>query len=123
MTATGVASVWDHVVGQPRAVRLLTDAARNPVHAYLLIGPSGSTKHEAARAFAALLLAGEDDPEQRDARLALVGAHPDVREVERVAARISRDQILEIIRVANLAPVESARKVMIFHEFHLLEAE
>jgi DNA polymerase-3 subunit delta' len=79
MTATAVASVWDHVVGQPRAVRLLTDAARNPVHAYLLIGPSGSTKHEAARAFAALLLTGADDPDQRDARLALAGEHPDVR--------------------------------------------
>ena len=31
-------------------------------------------------AFAALLMAGIDDPTQRDARLALAGAHPDVRE-------------------------------------------
>ena len=117
------ASVWDGVVGQQRAVRHLTDAARAPVHAYLFIGPAGSTKDEAARAFAALLLAGADDPEARDARLALAGEHPDVREVERVAARISKEQIADIIRVASLAPVEGARKVMILHEFHLLEAD
>lgn len=122
MTAR-VGSVWDGVIGQPRAVRQLTDAAREPVHAYLFIGPAGSTKDEAARAFAALLLAGVDDPAQRDARLALVGEHPDVREVERVGARILRDQVVEIIRVANLAPVEGSRKVMILHEFHLLEAD
>jgi DNA polymerase III subunit delta' len=117
------ASVWDGVVGQQRAVRLLTDAARRPVHAYLFIGPAGSTKDQAARAFAALLLTGGDDATERDARLALAGEHPDVREVERVAARISKEQIDGIIRVANLAPVEGARKVMILHEFHLLEAD
>jgi len=38
-----VSSVWDAVVGQPRAVRQLTSAAEQPVHAYLFIGPSGST--------------------------------------------------------------------------------
>ena len=41
-----------------------------PVHAYLFVGPPGSTKHEAARAFAASLLTGADEPDQRDARLA-----------------------------------------------------
>lgn len=115
-------SVWDAVVGQPRAVRQLADAARQPVHAYLLIGPPGSTKDEAARAFAALVLTGADDPDQRDARLALAGEHPDVREVQRVGARIAAEQVAEIIRVANLAPVEGSRKVMILHELHLLDA-
>ena len=118
-----MSSVWDAVVGQPRAVRQLTSAAAQPVHAYLFIGPSGSTKHEAARAFAALVLTGVDDPYERDARLALAGEHPDVREVERVGARIDRDQVSEIIRVANLAPVEGSRKVIILHEFHLLNAD
>jgi len=116
-------SVWDGVVGQPRAVDQLTRAAAAPVHAYLFVGPPGSTKDEAARAFAALLLAGHDDPESRDARLALVGEHPDVREVERSGARISKEQVSEIIRNASLAPIESSRKVMLLHEFHLLEAE
>ncbi len=116
-------SVWSEVVGQTQAVERLTQAAIDPVHAYMFVGPPGSTKDEAGRAFAALLMAGVDDPAQRDARLALAGEHPDVREVQRQGARISKDQVGDIIRNASLAPVESSRKVMILHEFHLLEAE
>lgn len=116
-------SVWDGVVGQQRAVEHLTRAAASPVHAYLFVGPPGSTKHEAARAFAALLLVGHDDPDARDARLVIAGEHPDVKEVERTGARISKDQVEEIIRSASLSPVEGSRKVMVLHDFHLLEAE
>ena len=123
MFAEYARSVWDGVVGQPRAVDQLTRATAAPVHAYLFVGPPGSTKDEAAKAFAALLLTGHDDPESRDARLALAGQHPDVREVERAGARISKEQVTEIIRSASLAPIESSRKVMLLHEFHLLEAE
>ena len=115
-------SVWSEVVGQPQAVSKLAYAANDPVHAYLFVGPPGSTKAEASRAFAALLMAGTDDPSNRDARLALAGQHPDVREVERHGARISADQVVDIIRNASLAPVEGNRKVMILHDFHLLDA-
>ncbi len=123
MFAEYAPSVWDSVVGQQRAVAQLRRAAVAPVHAYLFVGPPGSTKDEAARAFAAVLLTGHDDPESRDARLALAGEHPDVREIERTGARISKEQVAEIIRNASLAPIESRRKVMLLHEFHLLEAE
>ena len=54
-------SVWADVVGQDRAVDALRRAAVAPVHAYLFVGPPGSTKDEAARAFAALLLTGSED--------------------------------------------------------------
>ena len=67
-------------------------------------------------------MAGTDDRTQRDARLALAGEHPDVREVLRQGARISGDQVNDIIRNAALAPVEGSRQVMILHEFHLLDA-
>jgi DNA polymerase-3 subunit delta' len=116
-------SVWSGVVGQDQAIRRLTQVATDPVHAYLFVGPPGSTKDEASRAFAALLMAGVDDPAQRDARLTLAGEHPDVREIQRLGARISKDQVGDIIRNASLAPVEGNRKVMILHEFHLLEAD
>lgn len=115
-------SVWSAVVGQEQAIRRLSHAANDPVHAYLFVGPPGSTKDEASRSFAALLMAGTDDPSQRDARLALAGEHPDVREVERQGARISADQVADIIRNASLVPVEGNRKVMILHDFHLLDA-
>lgn len=115
-------SVWSVVVGQPRAVDQLIHAAIEPVHAFLFVGPAGCTKNEAARAFASVLLTGSDDAETRDARLILAGEHPDVREIERTGPRISADQVGEIIRNASLAPLEGARKVMVLHEFHLLEA-
>lgn len=122
MAATGATSVWAGVVGQRRAVERLTAAADDPVHAYLFVGPPGSTKDLAARAFAALVLTGSDDPSARSARLALHGEHPDVREVRRVGAAISAEQIDDIVRSAALAPVEGDRKVMILDEFHLLDA-
>jgi DNA polymerase-3 subunit delta' len=116
-------SVWDDVVGQPTAIAQLTAAAAAPVHAYLLLGPSGSTKHQAARAFAALLLAGVDDPDVRAARLALAAEHPDVHEVERSGPAISADQAREIVALTSRAPVEGDRKVIVLHDFHLLTAE
>ena len=116
-------SVWSDVVGQPDALRRLTRAAEDPVHAYLFVGPAGSTKKEAARAFAALVIGGVDDRAHRDAELALRGEHPDVKEVTRVGASISFDQARDIVRTASLAPTEGERKVMILDEFHLLRPE
>ena len=114
--------LWDTVVGQDEAVERLRRAADRPVHAYLLVGPPGSTKDEAARAFAAALLAGHE-PSGRDARLALAGAHPDIREVLRTGPAISVEQAREVVRLAALAPVEGSRKVLILHELHLLRPE
>jgi DNA polymerase-3 subunit delta' len=116
-------SVWGDVVGQSAAVERLIRTAQAPVHAYLFVGPAGSTKKEAARAFAALLLTGVDDATQRDAQLVLRGEHPDVKEVVRAGPSISFDQAREIVRTASLAPSEGDRKVMILDEFHLLRPE
>jgi DNA polymerase III subunit delta' len=115
-------SIWADVVGQDRAVEALRRAAASPVHAYLFVGPPGSTKDEAARAFAALLLTGSEESDSRDARLALAGEHPDVREVVRIGPAISAEQAAEIVRQAALSPVEGDRKVLVLHEFHLLNA-
>ena len=119
----GTPTVWDSIVGQPNVIRRLQASAVSPLHAYLFVGPSGSTKHEAARAFAGVLLSGTDDSAHRDNRLALAGQHPDVREFARVGPAISREQADEIIRLAALAPNESNRKVLILDEFHLLSPE
>ena len=50
------AALFEAVVGQPKAVAQLTAAARRPVHAYLLHGPTGSGKRAGARGLAAALL-------------------------------------------------------------------
>lgn len=119
-----MSSVWDDVVGQTSAIdRLRAAADKGPIHAYLFVGPPGSTKWQAARAFAARVISGGDDPEQRDARLALSGRHPAVREVRRSGASILRDQAREIVRVSSIAPTESDRKVLILDDFHLLSPE
>ena len=116
------ASVWDDVVGQTTAIdQLRAAAAHGPVHAYLFTGPPGSTKHEAARAFAAMLLTGSDDPTTRDARLILAGEHPDVREIERVGASINVEQARDIVKLSSRSPIESDHKVLILHEFHFLD--
>jgi DNA polymerase-3 subunit delta' len=118
-----IRSIWDDVVGQSAAVARLRRAVESPVHAYLFVGPAGSTKDQAARAFAALLIAGVDDPSNRDVDLVLRGEHPDVRQVARVGPAISFEQAREIVRVAALAPVEGERKVLILEEFHLLRPD
>jgi DNA polymerase III subunit delta' len=118
-----MASVWDDVVGQPTAVAQLQRAAEHPVHAYLFVGPPGSTKEQAARSFAAVLLTGDVDPDHRDNRLVLAAEHPDVREVVRSGPAISAEQAAEIVRVSSLAPVEGDRKVLVLHEFHLLRPD
>jgi DNA polymerase III subunit delta' len=116
--------IWDDVVGQPGAIaRLRAAAVHGPVHAYLFAGPAGSTKLQAARAFAALIISGVEAIEHRDARLILRGEHPDVREVRRTGPAISAEQAREIVRLSSLAPTEGDRKVLILDEFHLLRPE
>jgi len=115
--------VWAGVVGQPAAVARLRASVAAPVHAYLFVGPPGSTKLEAARAFAASLLYPGQPVEQRDVRLVLHGEHPDVREISRVGPAISSEQADEIVRLAAMTPREGPRKVLILEEFHLVRAE
>jgi DNA polymerase III subunit delta' len=117
------ADLWDAVVGQDDAVRVLTAAARSPGHAYLLTGPTGCTKEAAARSFAALVVGTGGDADERSSRLVLAGAHPDVEEVVREGAAINAKQAEHVVERASRAPVEGARKVLILHEFHLLAAE
>ena len=114
--------IWNDVVGQSAAVARLRSSAATPVHAYLFVGPPGSTKLEAARAFASRLITGSEERDERDVRLIALGEHPDVHEIRRVGASISADQARKITHIASLAPIESDRKVLVLEEFHLLEA-
>jgi len=78
----------------------------------LFVGPAGSGKRIAARAFAAALL-GDDS--------ALSDAHPDLVTVEREGASISVGQAREIARLAARSPMEGDRKVLVLTDFHLVE--
>ncbi|MGB3055174.1 MAG: ATP-binding protein, partial [Acidimicrobiales bacterium] len=129
MTDVGMFPVdaWSEVVGQSRAVDLLRTAATgDPVHAWLFVGPTGSGKRAAARAFAGDLLAaeaegtGDVEAAARARSLALHEQHPDLVVVERVGASISSDQADEIITRASRSPSEGRRKVLVLDEFHLM---
>jgi DNA polymerase-3 subunit delta' len=124
MTTVAGIDVWDGVVGQDHAVAELTAAVANPVHAYLLVGPAGSGKRAAARAFAALLLSAgtEGDEAERHIRLALAEAHPDLRVVdpELATGGISTPVAKGIVKQAVLSPAEGTRKVILLEDFHLI---
>jgi DNA polymerase-3 subunit delta' len=107
--------VWHGIVGQDLAIRQLEAAAREPVHAYLLVGPPGAGKRELARGFAALLLsAGSTGPDaERHVRLALGEQHPDLRVVVPEGMTFRRIDAENLARHAVLAPVEGSRKVVV----------
>ncbi len=122
MTSSAVAgSVFDSVVGQPGAVAELRAAGRSPVHAYLFVGPPGSGKEAAARAFAATLLCADGGCGTCDVcgRVASL-VHPDLVVVEREGASISVSQAREIQRLAMRSPNERPRKVLVLTDFHLV---
>jgi DNA polymerase-3 subunit delta' len=113
--------MWERVIGQERAVAVLERAATRPLHAYLLVGPRGSGVDDAARYFAAAIVAPDGD--ERAARLALRSMHPDIVEIEPEKTVISVEQAHELTREAARAPVEADRKVIILLEAHRLSDE
>jgi DNA polymerase-3 subunit delta' len=114
-------TTWDRLVGQERAVATLQRAAERPVHAYLLVGPRGSGVEDAARCFAAALVAPDD---ARAADLAWRGMHPDVVEFEPEGTgfRVNEDVRQRIIPEASRSPIEGARKVVVLFEADRLSA-
>ncbi len=114
-------TTWDRLVGQERAAATLQRAAERPVHAYLLVGARGSGVEDAARCFAAALVAPDD---ARVADLAWRGMHPDVVEFEPEGTgfRVNEDVRQRIIPEASRSPVEGARKVVVLFEADRLSA-
>jgi len=104
-------SKWDRVVGQDKAVELLQRAAERPVHSYLLVGPRGSGIEEAARCFAAALVAPDGDERSWD--LSLRGIHPDVVEIDPPANQIRVDDAQTIVDEVYRSPLEGERKVIV----------
>jgi DNA polymerase-3 subunit delta' len=111
---------WSRVVGQDDAVALLQRAAERPSHSYLLVGPSGSGVEDAARCFAAAVLAPDDD---RAFELALRGVHPDIVEIDPAATQIRVEDAQTILDEAYRSPVEGARKAILVFEAERLNEQ
>jgi len=115
-----VAALFAEVVGQPRAVRALRAAARDPVHAYLFRGAEGSGTRAAARAFAAALLCPDGGCGQCSAcHRALAGTHPDLVTVERTGASLGVDEARRLVGLAQRRPFEASRQVLAVADLHL----
>ncbi len=112
--------VFSGVVGQASAVASLRAAVRRPVHAYLLVGPSGSGKLALARSLAAGLLCDEGGCGKCSVcRRSLAGIHPDLVVIERTGAAVSVDDARSVVRAAQRTPLEASRQVIVVPDVHL----
>ena len=112
-------SVWDALVGQRAVVATLQSAARGDgmTHAWLLTGPPGSGRSNAAVAFAAALQCEDAGcGECRACRETLAGSHPDVtvRRTDKVV--ISVDDARQWVRDASLLPVRDRWQVIVVED-------
>jgi DNA polymerase III subunit delta' len=101
---------------QPEASRLLEAAlADGPAHAYLLHGPAGVGKREAALRFAGGLLGDE--------RRVLERSHPDLYVLEPLGEMIRIDEIRELHRDLHMRPFEAERRVYVIESAQLLNED
>lgn len=125
-------SVWDELVGQEPAVKVLrraVTAADNRLqgmsgadvagmtHAWLITGPPGSGRSNAGRAFAAGLQCGlQGCSECTNCRTVMSGAHPDVSLIRTEMLSIRVAEIRELIRRAAMSPTQGRWQVMVVED-------
>ncbi|QZN85111.1 DNA polymerase III subunit delta' [Cellulomonas sp. C5510] len=112
-------TVWDDVVGQEPAVRVLREAAEDPTrmtHAWLLTGPPGSGRSNAARAFAAALQDPSGDPRSPGCATVLAGTHPDVTFVATEGVVIRADTVRPLVELAQRAPSQGRWRVIVVED-------
>jgi DNA polymerase III subunit delta' len=113
---------------QPQARVALTAALQSEdhlSHAYLFHGPSGTGKRQAARAFAATLLArGQADAADVERRV-WAGVHPDLTWVEpRGAHDILVDDVRKrVVREVALRPFEASKRVFVIADAERMNEE
>jgi len=117
-----VEEAWRTVVGQTDAVAALQAWSRDPVHAYLFLGPTGAGKRQAARAFSAAVQAqlthGDEAARERQLRLALEDKHPDVEIHEPVGAGLLVDGAKAVITSVFRKPIDGPRRIIVVDRFH-----
>ncbi|GAB2590610.1 DNA polymerase III subunit delta' [Microlunatus antarcticus] len=118
--------VWGDLVGQPGAVETLRRAARGDdhamSHAWLVVGPPGSGRSNAARAFAAALQCERPDGVEagcgrcNGCRTALTGAHPDVTLVRTEQLSIGVEEVRDLVRRAAMSPTMRRKQVIVVED-------
>lgn len=116
--------VWADLIGQQAAVAVLRRAVAGSAHAmshaWLITGPPGSGRSNAARAFAAALQCPDNSSrgcgQCNECRSALSGAHPDVTVVRTEMLSIGVEEVRELVRRAAMSPTLGRRQVLIVED-------
>lgn len=117
--ATAPATVWDDVVGQEPAIDVLRGAAEDPsqmTHAWLITGPPGSGRSNAARAFAAALQDPTGDVTSHACATVLAGTHPDVTVVATEGVQIRAETARPLVELAQRSPSQGRWRVIIIED-------
>lgn len=114
-------TVWDELIGQHRAVEVLQRAIsggrHSMTHAWLFVGPPGSGRSNAAKAFAAALQCERGGcGECNDCRTSLSGAHPDVTLLRTEQLSIGVEEVRRLVGRANVSPVNRRWQVVIVED-------
>lgn len=114
------AGVWENLVGQGEAVRVLSRAVGDPAsmtHAWLFTGPPGSGRSVAATAFAAALQCPQSGCGTcRECRTAMDGSHADVDVVATAGLSIKVEQARDLVAVAAHRPSVGQWRVIVIED-------
>jgi DNA polymerase-3 subunit delta' len=129
-------TAFDTVVGQHRAVAMLTAAAADAAavvqggdgpamtHAWLLVGPPGSGRSVAAAAFAQALVCADGGCGQcADCHDAAARTHPDITRVESVARFYRIDDVRQLVSQASAAPLRGRWRVIVLEDADRLASQ
>ena len=113
--------IWSELLGQPEAVSQLRQAVANKEnglqHAWLLTGPPGSGRSNAAMAFAAALLCEEAGcGDCKSCKMVSSGSHPDVSVLATEKVLISIDEIRELVSASHFGGSVSRYQIMIIED-------
>lgn len=113
--------IWSELLGQPEAVSQLRGAVQQKEnglqHAWLLTGPPGSGRSNAALAFAAALLCAEAGCGKcKSCRMVQLGTHPDVNTLATEKVIISIDEIRQLVSQSHFGSSVSSYQIMIIED-------
>lgn len=116
-----MSDVFSELIGQERAVATLRRAVAGGrhamTHAWLFVGPPGSGRSNAAKAFAAALQCPElGCGHCQQCRTTLSGAHPDVTLIRTEQLSIGVGQTREMVSRASVAPVQGRYQIVVVED-------
>lgn len=113
--------IWSELLGQPEAVSQLRQAVANKEtglqHAWLITGPPGSGRSNAAAAFAAALLCESGGcGDCKSCRMVKLGSHPDVTVLATEKVIISIEEIRSLVAASYFGGSISKYQIMIIED-------